>query len=159
MFQCSPHQPCAAASQENRLARDLRMTAQQERRLDWISKGNLRLKEERPFVCSAYSPGGPRAGTLLPQSTRSHARPSCMVSMMDHANACTSSNRENNNAGFIFTEASAIGVSTKQMSLTLEHKHKFHFTTSAFQITTPRNNWSDARSVCSTPPLTHSPQG
>lgn len=143
----------------NGLARDLQMTAEQERRLDWISKGNLCLKEERPFVCSADSPQGPRAGTLMPQSAQSHAHSSCMVSMMDHANACASSNRENNNAGFIFTEAGAIRASTKQMSLTLEHKHKFHFTTSAFQITTPRNNSSDARPVHSTPPLAHGPQG
>lgn len=44
-----------------------------------------------------------------------------MVSVMDHADAWFCSDREENNAGFIFTEVSVVSVSTKQMSLTLAH--------------------------------------
>lgn len=78
------------------------------------------LKEEPPSARCAFSPQGLKASILMPQSTQSHTHPSCMVSVMDCANAWICSNRENNNADFIFTEVSIISVSTKQMSLTLE---------------------------------------
>lgn len=98
------------------------------------------LKEGRPSARSVFSlsPQGLKASALIPQSMQSHTRPSCMVSMMDRANAWVCSNREKNNAGFIFTEVSVISVSTKQMSSTLE-RSKSRFATSALQVTTSRN--------------------
>lgn len=94
------------------------------------------LNEGRPSVRSVFSssPQGPKPGILMPQSTQSHARPSCMVSMMDRL----LQRGEKNNAGFIITEVGVITVSTKQMSLTLECS-KSRFTTSALQVTTPHN--------------------
>ena len=90
--------------------------------------------ERRTSICQdvrsvfSFSPKGPQASILLPQSTQPHTRPSCMVSMMDGADAPVASNMEKNNAGFIQTEVSVISVSTKQMSLTLE-RSKNRFTT------------------------------
>lgn len=74
----------------------------------------------------------------MPQSSQSHTRPSCTVSIMDRANAWVCFNRDNSNAGFIFIEVSIISVSTKQMSLTLKCS-KSCSATSAFQVTTPCN--------------------
>lgn len=71
-------------------------------------------------VCFSFPPHGPAASVWMPQSTQSRTHHSCMVSIMDHANALVCSNRENNNVGFIFTKVSVVRVSTKQMSSTLQ---------------------------------------
>lgn len=128
------------AVQANKLTRDLWIAGEQEPKMDLQQRELLVLKDERPSARSvfSFSPKGPQASILLPESTQPHTRPSCMVSMMDGADARVASNMEKNSAGFIQTEVSVISVSTKQMSLTLE-RSKNRFTTTAFQFTTSHN--------------------
>lgn len=75
------------------------------------------LKDRGTSICVfSFSPQGLKASLLMPPSTRLHAHPLCTVSMMDCASAWVRSNRNNNNAAFLFTEVIVISVSTKQMS-------------------------------------------